>query len=206
MIDPETQPLLTTEQETELERLRLERITRETELAETQKQIAAQKAEHRDRVFRHNLHEAVKATGLKPLSIIDPDDLVQFVQIGLRLEVNEDGTFTAHDERGRVLEFEKAFRTFAIQRPHLFDGRTTKRLQDDNALYRSEMTIAEKAAYIAKSGLNNFQRLPMHRPAPKVSLDRMTATDWQRLTPKQKAGIVEAHGSEIVSEILKRRK
>jgi hypothetical protein len=201
MIDQQTEAEL----QLQLETVRKENLAAQERLAEQQQNAAAAQKERQEIAFNTNLERAIAGTGLKTLSVVDPKEFLDVVKSFLRFDVKADGSFDVIDGKGRSVDFDDAFREFAIQRAVFFDGRSLRSLQTPpDELCKSEMTTAQKSAYVAKFGLAAFEKIPLLAPN-KYNLATLDAATYSKLSPAEKAKIIAKIGEAGVSEILRRR-
>ena len=196
-----------TEQELQLqlENVRAENLAAQERLAEQQQRAAKAQEENRQMNFNTNLERAIENTGLKTLSAVDQQEFLSVVKSFMKFDVKADGSFDVVDEKGRPVDFDDAFRDFAIKRSVFFDGRSMKSLTTPpDELAKSTMTTAEKSHYIAKFGLARFEALPMY-PPKKYNLATITAAEYLKLSATEKAKIANRVGEAGISEILRRK-
>ena len=196
-----------TEQELQLqlETVRSENLQAQERLAQQRQQAAAVQKERQEMNFQANLKKAIAGTGLKTHSVVDEGEFLTVVRSLLKFDIRPDGSFDVVDEKGKAVNFVDAFKDFASNRLYFFDGRTTKNLTTPpDELSKSTMTTAEKSAYITKFGGAAFEALQLY-PKVKVNLATILGSAYAKLSPPEKAGIIEKVGEAGVSEILRRR-
>jgi hypothetical protein len=189
-------------QELELEKLRAQRVA-------DQKTIEALKARDRDNNVKHTIAKSIRDSGIK--SHLSDADLYKLLSTEPNVEINVsgDGRELIVEKNGKRVEFRELIEAHAVKNQHLYDGRTIRSLiesENDAAITSKEQlkTQADKIAYIAKHGSIAYEKLGLYH-VPSLDADKLNAESWKRLSYAQKAQVVEQHGQEIVSKILRRK-
>jgi hypothetical protein len=193
---------LTGEQQLELERLRAQR-------AESEKVIEELRAKDRDHNVKDTFKREVEKTGIRPRHT--HAELVTLLnkEEGVVITPSGDGRELHVEKDGKRIEFSELLESYAVKHPNEFDGRTLRSLIDKgnkDAITSLEdlPTRADRIAYIAKFGEDAFGKLGQYK-VPSLDASKLTANDWAHMTYAQKASVVEKHGQEIVSKILRRK-
>jgi len=192
---------LTPAQELELEKLRAQRVA-------DQKTIEELKAKDRDHNVKHTISKSIRDSGIK--SHFPDAELFTLLskEEGVEINVSGDGRELIVEKNGKRIEFRELIEQHAVKNQHMYDGRTIRSLIDSNndaAITSKEdlKTDAEKIAWIGKHGADAYERLGRFK-VPSLDASKLTASDWKNLTIQQKTKVVEQHGENIVSKILRR--
>jgi hypothetical protein len=199
--DPKPEEKLTGEQMLELEKLRAQRVADE-------KVIEELKARDRDNNVKHTISKSIRESGIK--SHFADDELFTLLskQDGVEINVSGDGRELIVEKNGKRIEFRELVEQHAVKNQHMYDGRTIRSLIESNnaaAITSKEdlKTTEEKVAWIQKHGADAYERLGMFK-VPSLDASKLTASDWKNLTIAQKTKVVEQHGENVVSKILRR--
>ena len=142
---------------------------------------------------------------MRPHSVVDPAEFLSFVKSAFKFNLAADGSFDVVNERGKTLDFDEAFKDWAVKKSFLFDGRTIKSLSiPPSEITMSDMTTAQKSAYITKHGLAAYEKLDLY-PRAKVNISTITGDEYRKLPSSEKVKIIERVGEQGVSAIMRRK-
>jgi hypothetical protein len=176
------------------------------ELARLNARTAELEAQNRDLVMKDTVSKSIASSGVKSHHTDTELFTVLSRQEGVKIVPSADGS-TLHCERdGKEVQFKELVEQYAVKHQNEFDGRTLRHLIDNTDAVKSLAdlpTRADRMAYIDKHGADAFARLGQYHPKT-LDVAKLNATDWRSLSISEKTGIVEQHGSEVVSKILRR--
>jgi len=193
------------ELQTELESIKNKNLELEARIAESAPRLEEIEAERKESEFNTKLSRMVAELGLERGLSLTERAFLGILKRDLKLEVSTDGTIYPVSDAGHPLNFEAVLRSYAEKNAYMFEGRSVDRLKKHaSELYRSEMSDAQKSAYISKHGADAYQRLPV-MPKPRISLSTINAEEYRKLPSSEKIRIINQVGEAGVSEILKRK-
>lgn len=191
---------LTPAQQLELERLRAERAGHERTIEEL-------RAKDRDRAVKDTFKREVEKTGIR--SHHTNAELVTLLnkEEGVVITPSGDGHELHVEVDGKPSTLQGVLETYAVKHPTEFDQRTLRGLIDKGSDAIKSLadlpTREDRMAFIDKHGADAFARLGAYHPKT-LDVAKLNAQDWRALSIAEKTAIVEKHGSEIVSKILRR--
>jgi hypothetical protein len=188
-----------------LEHARRENLQTQERLAEQQQHTEQLRHERHQIDIDVALKKALQSTGIKFYP--QHDELKLILGTRWSFDIAHDGRVEATDKNtGKIVDFEKAVIEFALGKSFLADGRTLKRyVVPEKELSKADFaTAAQKAQFIARNGVQTWERLPL-RPSMPVNVRTMTAADYAKLPRAEKVKLVDRYGQSFVSEVLKRK-
>jgi hypothetical protein len=197
----------------EIARLQAEKAADEARLADQQKESERQREERRALNFSQTWKAEIGRAGI--VWFPSQEELESLIPLtGYALRSSADGRMIqALDENGKEIPVAKVLEKLALKYPNMVRDGTANHLKprestgEFRSLSKADFkTLAAKATFVRESGLDVWERMPLHpKKGPNNNIDEMTASDWRKLNLTQKSQIVSEYGEYAVQEILRRR-
>jgi hypothetical protein len=188
IITPLDESKLADTQRLELEKVRLERLTAERALIESKERSTQVEAERLKLQAKLAVKDAFEQS---PIKFYEDAMIENFARLEFDLRV-DDGVATGL-LNGKRVPLLAVLEQIARDKPYLADGRTTKHLRTDEppAKAKSDLSRAEKIAFIEKFGLDAWEKLPMQSVQTK---EIRTMQDFSSLPIPMKTALLAKHG------------
>ena len=184
----------------------------ELELERLKAHTAELESENRDLTVPATYEREIAATGIR--SNLPQKDLVKLLtaQPNVKIVPSANGTTLHCEVDGKPVEFAQILEQFAIRREnqYLFDGRSLKRLKQDEqrVTCKDDLTDKEdKIAYLSKFGDDAYGKLPQHRlTTHEDPAKTMTREEYLALPMPTRAKLCGELSELQITRILQRSK
>jgi hypothetical protein len=178
-----------------LEQARAARAQAEADTLRLQQEIERKKAEGRQIVADQKLRDAALA-GPKFYNV---EDALTIARKDHDIRFDGDGEGTGVVD-GRRVPLAEVFAAIALENESLVDGRSLRSLKESQPKVkpRSQMTDAEKIAFINANGLKAFEDLPL-RATRTVRIE--TFQDYLALPMKERAKLAGLNGADWIAKL-----
>jgi hypothetical protein len=197
----QTPIILTVEQETTLEVAKKERMQVQHDLLDAEERTRAAEAQRKELLSTQTLKDAA-ASGPK---WYEPELVINYAKVQHDLRFDADGNNGTGVVNGRRVPLKDVFAAIADKYPSLVsDKRTLPKSAEQTPKARSEMTRAERIAFIHAHGANGdieFGKLPAY---PVRTVEVRTMKDYSSLPVATKTALLAKHGMKWLESLPRR--
>jgi hypothetical protein len=162
-------------------------------------------AENNRTILRGTIAKVLPQSAVLPKQGVTSDELLRSIEKlpGLKFTYGS-GTMVGQTTDGKTVNLDGLVERALLASPGLADGRSTRHVQAGSVeLFRSEMSLAQKAEFLKTHSPEEFGALPLKRTSGFVADDQMTRKQYLSLSLRQKTAL--AFTEAQISAIMRRK-